>query len=638
VGSRADGSTRAFALAAAALMLGGVAAPLARADFTAAVVGPLHFQAAAVGEAPDGTLAGTLVDMYVSLSLAPSGSGGSVFLDTRPLMEVDMQGSAREAALVAASVAGISPSKYDIFYSVRSQSQVIGGPSAGAFLTVATLALMTNHTSQFRNDVVLTGTILPDGSVGPVGGIPQKAQAAAAAGKHLFLYPAGQEIIPTSNGYVDLTTYCRDQLAITCQPVSTVEDAFAIIAQEKIVHAFPGVPLGGNESQAILEPGAAQLLSNATALARSAGQAFVGLGIPPNASAAVGAARNASRSDMTAARAASNASHFYTTATDAFQSSVESQALLYYAGWIQSGESPAFVRQTIAHAQTVAQSTESAAASRAPLTMAQTEALGAAQVRGQQALDLVAEAMNATSPLEALHDAAFAVQRDNTVTWWLTVSQSFLSGPRTNESAVALAATASIGSATDTIAYAKAIAASEGLGNLPTQEADQLLATANRQEGNELPAAALFNALEADVRAGLLIEATSSVSGNITNDSLNHAAEAALGGIVDSRAEGVEPIVALSYLELANSVRNQTPPDPADAYIFYGLARLTARLPDAFTLNSTPLGETRYAPFVENVPELQAPAVWLPATFAIGTVLGVLVSIAVFSRTRHRQL
>ncbi|MXZ14441.1 MAG: hypothetical protein F4Y76_02860, partial [Acidimicrobiales bacterium] len=41
-------------------------------------------------------------------------------------------------------------------------------------------------------DVAATGTIHHDGSVGPIGGVPQKSHAVVRAGTDLFLVPASQ--------------------------------------------------------------------------------------------------------------------------------------------------------------------------------------------------------------------------------------------------------------------------------------------------------------------------------------------------------------------------------------------------------------------------------------------------------------
>src|SRR5947207_3421715 len=56
-------------------------------------------------------------------------------------------------------------------YSFEIQGQ-IDGPSAGALKTVGVLSLMRND--DLKPGITMTGTINPDGTVGPVGGIPEK--------------------------------------------------------------------------------------------------------------------------------------------------------------------------------------------------------------------------------------------------------------------------------------------------------------------------------------------------------------------------------------------------------------------------------------------------------------------------------
>jgi uncharacterized protein len=91
---------------------------------------------------------------------------------------------------VAENVTKIDVNKYDIIYTVESNSILVGGPSAGGALTVATIAALENK--KIKSDVLMTGTINPDGTIGEVGGILEKAQAAKALGAKLFLVPKGQ--------------------------------------------------------------------------------------------------------------------------------------------------------------------------------------------------------------------------------------------------------------------------------------------------------------------------------------------------------------------------------------------------------------------------------------------------------------
>ena len=100
------------------------------------------------------------------------------------------QYSARVAAQVAANYSKISIDGLDVIYNIKANATVIGGPSAGAALTVATIALLENKT--LNKDVIITGTIDEDGTIGEIGGVLEKGKAAKENGFKLFLVPLGQ--------------------------------------------------------------------------------------------------------------------------------------------------------------------------------------------------------------------------------------------------------------------------------------------------------------------------------------------------------------------------------------------------------------------------------------------------------------
>lgn len=80
--------------------------------------------------------------------------------------------------------------------SVKSSVQVaidsgdVTGPSAGLAWTLAVVDRMTPDSLTDGKNVAVTGEILADGSVGPIGGIVQKVAAVKRAGVKTFLYPA----------------------------------------------------------------------------------------------------------------------------------------------------------------------------------------------------------------------------------------------------------------------------------------------------------------------------------------------------------------------------------------------------------------------------------------------------------------
>lgn len=65
----------------------------------------------------------------------------------------------------------------------------IDGPSAGMLMTATMIALLRGKTP--RADTTMTGTINPDGSAGPVGGIVQKMDGASKDGIKRFGFPMG---------------------------------------------------------------------------------------------------------------------------------------------------------------------------------------------------------------------------------------------------------------------------------------------------------------------------------------------------------------------------------------------------------------------------------------------------------------
>ena len=81
---------------------------------------------------------------------------------------------------------------FDFPVKVAVDTAGIGGPSAGLAMTLAILDDLTPGDLTGGKRVAVTGTIDPEGNVGEIGGIEQKAVAAQAAGAQLFIVPAVQ--------------------------------------------------------------------------------------------------------------------------------------------------------------------------------------------------------------------------------------------------------------------------------------------------------------------------------------------------------------------------------------------------------------------------------------------------------------
>ena len=167
---------------------------------------------------------------------------GHVFIDTFPLTEIDTQSSARIAKEAVKETLGIALEDVDVYFIIRSDSPIVGGPSAGAAMATSLLAALLNLS--INQSVIMTGTINLDGSIGPVGGLLEKAQAAAAGGVGLFLIPKGQriiyeqrtekeklplgiEIITSHPVRIDLVTYAKENWGLDVVEVENVREALA---------------------------------------------------------------------------------------------------------------------------------------------------------------------------------------------------------------------------------------------------------------------------------------------------------------------------------------------------------------------------------------------------------------------------
>ncbi len=114
-----------------------------------------------------------------------------MFIDTLPLTGEDTQASARMAKEAAENFLGHGID-YDILYTIRATSPSISGPSGGAGLAV--LAVASYLCLPVNQDMAITGTVNPDGTIGYVGGLEEKIAAAAGSGIGYVVIPYGERI------------------------------------------------------------------------------------------------------------------------------------------------------------------------------------------------------------------------------------------------------------------------------------------------------------------------------------------------------------------------------------------------------------------------------------------------------------
>jgi len=139
------------------------------------------------------------------LAVSPQGEGlmgsvtvnirpgkGEVLIDINPFLEPDTQYSASTAVEIAKEITKENLEDKDVIINFDINGTVLGGPSAGAATTIAVISAVEHK--PIKEGIAITGTIEPDGTIGKVGSIVEKGEAAADNKYKTFLIPKGQNM------------------------------------------------------------------------------------------------------------------------------------------------------------------------------------------------------------------------------------------------------------------------------------------------------------------------------------------------------------------------------------------------------------------------------------------------------------
>lgn len=142
--------------------------------------------------------------VVTTLKIAAKPGTGRTLVDIEGLLFwADTQQSIRVARQVAADITKIDIEKIDLTYTIKAEASLIGGPSAGSALAIATIAALQGKKP--ADNVMMTGTINHDGTIGPVSEILEKAKAAKQGGATLFLVP----LLQSRDVVYETTEHCE---------------------------------------------------------------------------------------------------------------------------------------------------------------------------------------------------------------------------------------------------------------------------------------------------------------------------------------------------------------------------------------------------------------------------------------------
>jgi hypothetical protein len=183
----------------------------------------------AEGRAPEGGIS------HATLRVEKSRSGMAVgVFESKPGGTGEMWRSAIWiAALTGTLNVGKNPLDYKYSVETETLSGRVDGPSAGGLFAVGVMAALTGRS--IAPGATMTGTVNPDGTIGPVGGISQKLTAARTKDKTRFCYPVGQqyEEDEATGNAVDIADLAR-KAGMEAVEVEDLRQAFLCLTGEPL--------------------------------------------------------------------------------------------------------------------------------------------------------------------------------------------------------------------------------------------------------------------------------------------------------------------------------------------------------------------------------------------------------------------
>jgi len=544
--------------------------------------------APAVAQTSDGYVG---VISTITVTIQNNGSG-RVFVDTLPLTQIDMQGSARLAVKVASALVvnddrcNESPDEYDYFFVVRTSSPIIGGPSAGAIMTAAVISLLENWT--IDKSVVMTGMINPDGSIGSIGGIIQKIDAANAVGATRFLLPKGQgtytetitEVV-SDNGWTkiiprqiirNVSDYALNNYGIEVIEVEDINDVILYLTGWNFPIVESESSITTEDYIDSMKPLATNLLQQAIGSYENASEYLNTSNIPNRypfyyKNQVIDILNNA-KQNLQESQDWYEQALYYTSTSNSFQSLIDSHFVSYACEYFDIDDEEVFVKYHLTETKNFHKE-KSELAKNADITgLISLQCVGAAQKRASEAEEYISDAnysYQTNDYLTALYKIAFAAERSKSIEWWIGISTAFNDTGDINISEIRDLASEYIEDAQQAIVYSSVILQQMGESSSYLSEAEDLLEAARNNLEKDYPAAALFEALESLVKANLALELVD----GITADKVERAREGASASISESRDRGIEPVLAVSYYEYAQSLVNQSLLNSAIVYYKY---------------------------------------------------------------------
>ncbi|MEM0203688.1 MAG: S16 family serine protease [Archaeoglobaceae archaeon] len=491
------------------------------------------------GEEPEGVV--------INVTVIIRDGEGRVFVSTTPFTEIDMQGSAQLSALTACDLLGIDFTKFDFFYVIEADAPIVGGPSAGAVMTIATISALKNL--DIDESVYMSGMIYPDGFIGPVGGLNYKLEAVAKNGGKIFLIPSGQSVITVEErtirrvGIVSVvTTELREldlveygkKLGVKVLEVKDVNEALRYYTGYEIAKPVASVNL-------TLYSDALKLLADK--MRESIGELK-------------GYETKEARELINKAERSYNAGNYYTATSEFFQAKI----LMRYEMNKKTLVSAHQIENEIASVEREISQLKDYL-KKAQIGVNSIQIIAGAQERVAEAENALRLAKKAKSPEDLLYNLAYARERCESAKVWLSLLPQIKEDYALSGEEIKKRAEFYINQANSIIVYASSL---QGYQDLITS-AYNSLGIAKKLYSESLYAGAVFEALNAITDASISIEAK---YGGLRIEEKKKSAEIAIAEVEQIGY----PILPIAYFEFAETSQN-----PYAKLLYYSLSERIAK-------------------------------------------------------------
>jgi len=542
---------------------------------------------------------------------------GRVFVATSPFTQIDMQGSAQLAALTACDILGLDFLSYNFFYTIEAEAPIVGGPSAGGVMTVATMAALKNLS--INEKVFMTGMIYPDGSIGPVGGIPQKLKAAVENGAEVFLIPKGQrnvvvheEVVERRGPFVFKTIRSKTvdvvemgkELGVNVVEVNSVEEALAHYTGYTIVK--PEVSVNLSVYSNILIQLADKMEKDAKELFKEA-EKYADKGELKNVVEIMDRAEENYKKG-----------NYYTSTSQYFSAKIEMRYIIYRHTISSENIEDEFsaVEDEINYCIECLKNYNTVGVNSFQL-------IGAAQERIKKSEEYLEAAKSSRSFDSALQNLAFAKERIESAKAWLSLLKTIEEDIPIDKEQIKRRAQFYLNQAESLIVYSTTIGGYSSLIDLARESAD--LASKQLDEG--FYSGAAISAIDSIVKTSISIELIGADEEQIEEKMGNAriSAEEAL-----SEVQFITPILPAAYFEFAETMEKGV-----EKLMYY---KLSERLSEIMLIFANENPEKRLVETVPEIPQYErktgSKEVEIPGFGINSAVLAILICFVIYMRKR----